>query len=255
MSKLIVVDPGHGGSDPGACGNGLRECDLTLRISRDIRSALIRDYDVRVELTRTDDVFIDLSPRAMFANQRDADYFVSIHINAGGGRGYESYIYTSPSDEAIRRQSIVHREVMAYMRGFNVPDRGQKRANFAVLRETAMPALLGENLFIDNPTDAGHLHDEKFLTGLAEAYARGIASAMALPRIDNGYHGAEGTFAAELQVNFSNGQWRITGLPGNVKLGGPSRNASAKVLVSVGSDGIHWHTLEPMAWDAPPLGK
>ncbi len=135
-------------------------------------------------MTRTADESVELSRRAAFANERNADYFVSIHVNSGGGTGYEDYVHRSvaPGSETASRRSVIHDAVMKVMRGARMPDRGKKTANFAVLRETAMPAVLTENLFIDTPADAQLLSDDAFLTKVAKAHAAGIGGALALPR-------------------------------------------------------------------------
>jgi N-acetylmuramoyl-L-alanine amidase len=184
MAKLVVLDPGHGGTDPGAGGGGLREAVLTLTIGKRVRDALLRDFDVRVEMTRTTNREVALERRAAIANDLRADYFVSIHINSGGGTGYEDFIHrsASASGETARRRTAVHDAVMGFMRAKGVRDRGKKSAGFLVLRKTAMPAILTENLFVDTPADAGLLADDGFLTGVAEAHAKGIAAALALPR-------------------------------------------------------------------------
>lgn len=185
MPKLVVLDPGHGGSDPGAAAQGLKEANVTLSLAKRVRKALLRDFDVRVELTRSSDRAVALQRRATFANELGADYFVALHINSGGGTGYEDFVHSSaaPTGATARRRSAVHRAVMDFMKENAIPDRGKKSANFAVLRETQMPAVLTENLFIDNPADARLLKDGTFLNGLAEAHARGIAAALRLPRL------------------------------------------------------------------------
>lgn len=183
MTKLVVLDPGHGGEDAGAGGHGLEEARLTLAIAKRVRKALLDGFDVRVELTRTGDSAVALDARAAFANDRDADYFVSIHINSGGGTGYEDFIHRSAgaSSETARRRAAVHAAVAAFMRTHRMRDRGEKAANFAVLRRTTMPAILTENLFIDSPDDAALLAKSSFLTGVAKAHAKGIATALQLP--------------------------------------------------------------------------
>jgi N-acetylmuramoyl-L-alanine amidase len=183
VAKLVVIDPGHGGSDPGAVANGLKEATLTLALSKRIRKALLRDFDVRVELTRSSDKSVDLSRRAAFANDRGADYFVSVHVNSGGGSGYEDFVHdgVAATSQTEKRRSAVHDAVMSFLRRQGVRDRGKKAANFAVLRETSMPAILTENLFIDAVADARLLKKDTFLKGLAEAHAKGIGVALALP--------------------------------------------------------------------------
>jgi len=183
MSKLVVIDPGHGGSDPGAGGHGLKEAAVALRISRRIRTALLQDFDVDVKLTRSDDRFVELADRAKFANDRNAAFFVAVHINSGGGTGYEDFVHPEAGERTKRLRSEVHRSIGAFLQREGVVNRGRKTANFAVLRLTDMPAVLTENLFIDRQSDAARLDSESFLQGIAEAHARGIAKALNLPRV------------------------------------------------------------------------
>lgn len=172
--RIIVLDPGHGGRDPGAVGNNLLEKEINLIVAKQV-AAFLSPYNAHIRLTRSDDSFMSLSSRAAFANNLGADYFISIHVNAGGGTGFESFIYNgtkNPSTVTLR--SFIHREVAKYVREYGVIDRGEKTANFLVLRDTTMPALLLENLFIDNPRDAALLKDAAFIRGLSHAIADGI---------------------------------------------------------------------------------
>ncbi|WP_416148682.1 N-acetylmuramoyl-L-alanine amidase [Salipaludibacillus sp. HK11] len=170
----IFIDPGHGGDDPGAIGNGLREKDLVLDISRRIRRQLNRFNDVEVRMSREDDRFISLSNRATLANSWGADYFISVHVNAAGGTGFESYIWNGNVKSQTRsNQSIMHSEIIAQI---GVRDRGRKSANFAVLRRTNMPAILTENLFIDNAAEAAKLKDSDFLEAIAKGHTNGLVS-------------------------------------------------------------------------------
>jgi len=91
----IFIDPGHGGSDSGAVANGLDDKNLTLDIAVRLRAILLGEYrGVEVRLSRETDTTVSLKQRVQMANSWGADYFLSIHINAGGGTGFESYIYT-----------------------------------------------------------------------------------------------------------------------------------------------------------------
>ncbi|UTR15512.1 N-acetylmuramoyl-L-alanine amidase [Salipaludibacillus sp. LMS25] len=174
----IFIDPGHGGSDPGAVGNGLQEKELVLKIAKRLAEKL-EEYDgVEVRLTRTDDTFISLSNRAKMANDWGAHYYLSIHINAGGGEGYEDFIFNGNVSSATEsKQSLMNEEVVEAT-GFN--NRGKKQANFAVLRQTNMPAILTENGFIDNASDANKLKDDKFLDKIAEGHVNAIAKMFGL---------------------------------------------------------------------------
>src|SRR5690625_6971829 len=102
MTK-IYIDAGHGGNDPGASGNGLREKDLTLTIAKKVQ-ALLKDY-ATVRMSRTTDKTLSLTQRTNDANSWGADYFLSIHINAGGGTGYEDYIYNGRDRKSTRLNS------------------------------------------------------------------------------------------------------------------------------------------------------
>lgn len=180
---LIVGSPGHGSTeagifDPGAVGNGLRECDITLDLCKRIKNKLA-PYDVDFIILPQ----LSLNERIMAANLLQADFYLSIHVNAGGGTGFESYIWTwAHLDETIsdELQAVIHGAVVDYLNKYGVANRGQKAANFQELRETNMPAMLLENLFIDNLQDAARLKDDAFLDGLANEVAWGLVQAFSL---------------------------------------------------------------------------
>lgn len=177
----IGIDLGHGGSDPGAVANGLKEKDLTMKIGKMIGDMLGEYEGVQVIYTRTDDHYLSLEERAEIANKAGVDFFLSIHINAGGGTGFESYIYNgNVSAKTVAYQNIIHTEIMKAIGG--VQDRGKKRANYAVLRLTDMPAILTENLFIDNANDAIRLKSEQFLLQIAHGHVQGIVKAFGLKK-------------------------------------------------------------------------
>lgn len=181
----IVLDAGHEGVeknlDPGAVANGLKEAELTLKIAKHIYDMLGEYEGVQLKLTRTGNQSLSLSQRAKIANDWKADFFLSIHINAGGGTGFESYIYNgNVSAATVAYQNVIHSEIMRAIG--NVKDRGKKRANYAVLRETKMPAILTENLFIDNVSDATKLKSEQFLLQVAHGHVQGIVQAFGLKK-------------------------------------------------------------------------
>lgn len=181
----IFIDAGHGGSDSGAVANGLQEKGLTLDLGRRIENILVNEFDgVSVKMGRTDDYALSLSQRTNDANAWAADLFLSIHINAGGGTGYEDYRYNSLSANSHtgRIQSTIHHAVMVQLQPFGVRDRGTKSANFHVLRETNMSAVLTETLFIDTVADADLLKQVDFLHAVATGHAEGVAQAFGLQR-------------------------------------------------------------------------
>lgn len=123
----IYLDPGHGGSDPGASGNGLLEKDVTLAIALKINDILLKEYaGAETRLSRTTDKTVTLQERTDDANSWGADLFVSIHTNAfdGTAYGYEDYIYSGLSDESVTAlyQRIIHGEVIK-------PERTQGQGN------------------------------------------------------------------------------------------------------------------------------
>ncbi|WP_338469759.1 N-acetylmuramoyl-L-alanine amidase [Niallia sp. XMNu-256] len=180
----IVLDPGHGGSDSGAVNGSSFEKVFNMDIALRAREYLLRNYDVDVIMTRTADSSLSLPTRTNQANQAKADYYCSIHINAGGGTGWESYIYNGAvSEKSVKAQETIHNYVMSQIRPYGIKDRGMKRANFHVLRETNMPSILLENLFIDTTFDLHLLQNKMFLDTLGNAIGEGLARALALPKL------------------------------------------------------------------------
>lgn len=181
MTKKIFIDPGHGGSDPGAVGNGLKEKDLTLAIALECRKVLANEYTGHlIKMSRTTDATVSLVQRTNAANAWGADFFLSIHINAGGGTGFESFRYVQKgSSTTMKVQKEVH---SAVVKASGYKDRGQKYKNLHVLRESKMPAILTENGFIDTAADAKKLKDSAFIKKIARAHAEGVAKALGLKK-------------------------------------------------------------------------
>ncbi|MBF2020227.1 MAG: N-acetylmuramoyl-L-alanine amidase [Hydrococcus sp. C42_A2020_068] len=168
---LVVIDPGHGGKDPGAIGiGGLRETDVVLSISKDV-AQFLEQQGVRVLMTRNSDYFVSLQGRAEMANRARGTIFVSIHANALGGNrsdvnGLEVYYF---GDRTLAQ--AIHSSIL---RTVNVSDRGVRRARFYVLRKTSMPAALVETGYVTGVQDAANLRNSAYQRQMAEAIARGI---------------------------------------------------------------------------------
>jgi N-acetylmuramoyl-L-alanine amidase len=160
----IVIDPGHGGSDAGAVGNGLEEADVNLDIGLKFRDWLNRDTadsggggSWTVYMTRTSDVYVSLSSRTSYANSVGAARFVSIHANAyssSSANGTETFCYTSGSSYSFAMRDLIQEEMI---NAWGRTNRGSKTATFYVLRYTSMPASLSETAFITNSGDAYYL--------------------------------------------------------------------------------------------------
>ncbi|MCF6136289.1 N-acetylmuramoyl-L-alanine amidase [Pseudalkalibacillus berkeleyi] len=177
----VVIDPGHGGTDPGATYKQYKEKDFNLKVALLIRKYLIETYEVKVLMTRSNDETLSLEQRTTYANNKNADFYLSVHHNAAGGSGFESYIYNGSIPSATKEiQRIIHKEIVFTTNKYNVKDRGQKRANFFVLRKTKMNALLLEVLFIDNQRDLQLMLNNQFLQDVAKATAIGLAKALNL---------------------------------------------------------------------------
>lgn len=154
----ICFDYGHGGKDPGASYLGRKESDDVLSIGRELATYL-RNQGVRVDETRTDDRSLALYQRAQFGNKNTYDYFISFHRNAFRpevGTGAETFIYTKGSPKAYS----LARSIQKALAQIGFRNRGVKRGDFYVLRNTKAPALLIELGFIDNTAD-NKLFDEK----------------------------------------------------------------------------------------------
>lgn len=180
--KKVWIDAGHGGKDPGASANGVKEKDIVLTVSLAIKRKLESDYEgVQVLLTRSTDVFLELKDRTNKANAAGADLLVSIHCNAGGGAGgFESFRYTSASAGSTALQNALHTEILAALKPFSVNDRGQKSGNLHMVRESKMPAVLTENLFIDVAADAAKLKRPEIVEAIVAGHVSGVAKYLKL---------------------------------------------------------------------------
>ena len=172
--KMVVCcDPGHSDPDPGAIGpSGVQEKVITLAIA--LRVADILRPVVDVVMTRTSDTDVSLERRAQIANDAGADLFLSIHANAHtdpSANGTETYHY--PGSEAGKELAgAIQFDLVTQLKR---RDRGVRNANFAVLRETNMPAALAEIAFISNPEEEALLETPAFQAKAAYAIATGIA--------------------------------------------------------------------------------
>jgi len=171
MTKTIMLDPGHGGRDPGAVNGTRHESADNLRLGLAIRDRL-RSAGQDVAMTRDTDVFVGINERSALANRKHADIFVSLHRNAfsdQGANGLETIIGPRATAREKKWADIVQAEMLAVA---PMRDRGVKPLNFGVLRDTTMPAMMPEVGFLTNTRD-NQLFDDNF-EAYADAIARGI---------------------------------------------------------------------------------
>ena len=169
----VVIDPGHGGRDPGAVGiNGLQEKYVVNDIAPRV-AAILREQGANVVMTRNSDIEVDLEPRVQTAERANASIFVSIHANAislsrPDVNGLETFY---ASDSGHRLADTVHATVL---RAMGMRDRGVRSARFYVIRRTSMPAILVETGFVTGSEDYHNLADPDWRERMSQAIAQGI---------------------------------------------------------------------------------
>jgi N-acetylmuramoyl-L-alanine amidase len=198
----VCLDPGHGGKDTGNHTGGFfgrNEKTCVLALAQEV-SAQLKAAGFNVILTRTKDTFLDLDGRPDIANRRGADLFVSLHYNAvasskasvsgietycitpvgasssnAGGRGAS---YGSTPANRVEGQSLqlAYQVQRALTRGLGAPDRGVRRARFAVLRDAQMPAILVEAGYMTHPVEGKKIFDAAYRKQTAAAIVRGIVN-------------------------------------------------------------------------------
>lgn len=214
--RRIVIDPGHGGKDPGAMAFGLKEKDIVLNVARRTAEVLEIKHDYEVLLTRESDTFLPLEERTAIANTKNADLFVSIHVNAHpqkSVKGVETfYLNLATNAEAMRvaaRENATSTHNISELQdilsdlmqnakikessqlaefvqtslvtgleqhNYSPKDLGVRQAPFYVLIGAEMPAVLAEISFITNPKEAKLLKDDTYLQAIAEQIAAGVAT-------------------------------------------------------------------------------
>ncbi|NQU18440.1 MAG: N-acetylmuramoyl-L-alanine amidase [Candidatus Saganbacteria bacterium] len=169
--KVIVVDPGHGGSDPGAFGlNGLVERDITLKTAYKLVEFL-KKAGAKVYLTRKKNVKVGLKDVVAFTNKIKADAYIGIHFNSTEYQkvnGMETYYSTGRSKKLAE---ILHKYVRKKIKR---KDRGVRRARFYTIHNAYMPAVIVEPAYLTNPAEAKLLQSDKFLKGVAWGVVSGL---------------------------------------------------------------------------------
>lgn len=211
--KTIMIDPGHGGRDPGAVAFGIKEKDINLRMSR-ILGKMLEEKGFRVLYTRTTDVFVPLEERTAMANAQKADLFISIHANAHPNpstKGFEIYslnlartkdaVRVAARENAVSSKQIsdlqliltdlmlnskitesrelatkIHARTIQGVRRThpNLGDNGVREAPFYVLMGAKMPAVLVELGYLTNREESRLLNTDAYLRTLAQHLAQGV---------------------------------------------------------------------------------
>jgi N-acetylmuramoyl-L-alanine amidase len=213
--RRIVLDPGHGGHDPGAMRSGMKEKDITLDVSQKLKGILEREYGYEVLMTRTEDDYVALEERTAFANSKSADLFVSVHVNSSRNKkakGIETYYLnfaTTPETmEVAARENAISEKNMGELqklttaialntkieesrdfakliqtnlvghlqKGYAPSNLGVKQAPFYVLIGAQMPSILAEISFISNENEYNLLETSGYRQTIAQGLARGIKS-------------------------------------------------------------------------------
>ena len=190
FNKIVYLDAGHGGYDPGASYFGISEKSLTLAIQSRVKAKLEAE-GYQVVTTRTSDTYVDLTDRSRAANASESDIFVSIHINAAGSfdvQGIETYYYQPFAEYPSRINATYHANPTrlsmsdtlanaiqsSLINATGAQNQGVKRRTFAVLRETTAPAVLLELGFLSNPQEVARLTTSAYQENLANAIVAGI---------------------------------------------------------------------------------
>jgi N-acetylmuramoyl-L-alanine amidase len=170
--RVVVIDPGHGGPDPGAVGiNRIFEKEIVLDIGLQV-ARILEQQGVTVVMTRSSDIDLELQPRIDIAERANASVFVSIHSNAismsrPDVNGLETYYY----DSGAALAQSVHQSILEDV---PIADRRVRQARFFVIRKTSMPAILIETGFVTGADDARNFQNPSFRSAMARGIARGI---------------------------------------------------------------------------------
>ncbi|HEY9715340.1 MAG TPA: N-acetylmuramoyl-L-alanine amidase, partial [Chroococcales cyanobacterium] len=169
--QVVVVDAGHGGSDPGAQRGTIQEKQITLDITQKLKARL-GEMGARVVMTRSDDTFVSLEDRVKLTNAVKPSLFVSVHINAlestSDIHGIETYFQTEQSKPLA---DAIHKALVADL---SAPDRSVRQARFYVINHTPVPAILAEVGFISNKDEREKLISSDYQAKIAEALAEGV---------------------------------------------------------------------------------
>lgn len=177
----VFIGVGHGGSDPGAVANNIKEKDLNLSIAKACRDVLVR-HGVEVKMSRAKDENDPLSEEIRECNDFSPDLAVDIHNNAGGGDGAEAFYHYGGGKSKTLAENILSEVVKVGQnsRGAKIRKNSQGKDYYGFIRETSAPAVIVECAFVDNASDLKILATESDRKAMGEAIAKGLLKTLGL---------------------------------------------------------------------------
>ncbi|MBP9092759.1 N-acetylmuramoyl-L-alanine amidase [bacterium] len=209
---VVVLDAGHGGSDPGAVRGDVQEKEVTLQIIAKLKKVL-ESKGARIVLTRADDTFVSLEDRVKITNAVLPNLFLSVHINSlestSNIYGIETYFQTDQSRPLADR---VHASLVS---GLGAPDRSVRKARFYVINHTPVPAILAEVGYITNKLERDRLISSDYQQKVASALARGVMLYLQEIKSQNGFaNNSSGSVGSSADVQkpskLATGSWKPT---------------------------------------------
>lgn len=202
--KKIFIDPGHGGHDPGATGNNMRESEIVLDVSKRLGN-ILEKTGLEIRCSREHDIFVDINSRWRSANSWGADLFISIHVNGfrlKTANGYETFISATKPDDRIFAQNV-HDVFIAATglrdRGVKIDNQSQHTGGLGVLRWSNMPAILVELAFVTaEPTSLDVITLRNRRQEMAEALAEGVLNFLG---VESRCHGDSGNIVEDINSN------------------------------------------------------
>lgn len=174
--RVIILDPGHGGKDPGAVVGSVSEKSITLKVGTQVKQ-MLENAGAKVYMTRTGDTYPSLQDRVDFTQANYGEIFVSIHVNAASSTsasGTETYYAISTGDmyqEDIDLATFVNNQIV---NNLNMKNRGVKQEQYYVIRNMAIPSILVELGFLTNSQDRNKMTDDQYVKVFAESIYNGI---------------------------------------------------------------------------------
>lgn len=174
--RVIVIDAGHGGKDPGASSEGYREKDIVIKVATILKDKLEAD-GAKVVMTRSDDTYFTLEERVQIALNNHAEVFVSLHVNSFTNpdiNGTETYYSVAGNENILEEEELASAINSQIVKNANMYDRGVKKANFYVIKNMLLPSVLVELGFISNPGDREKLINDEYVEIFADSIYKGI---------------------------------------------------------------------------------